>query len=313
MTELIFGLHHLKAKHRGCVLTIGNFDGLHQGHQVVIQALQQQAKQLHLPTCVMLFEPHPQEFFLAEKAPARLMRLREKINTLKDLSVDRIVCLRFNKHLAAMSAETFVKEILVAKLGVRSLIVGDDFRFGKGRQGDFASLKKLGQQYDFEVHATPTVLFEGERIGSSRVRNALKEGDFSLARQLLTRPFTLSGRVIHGDQRGRVLGFPTANIALHRFVLPVTGVFMVRVYGLGENPLNAVANCGRRPTVNGVKDLLEIHLLDFNRDIYGACLQIEFLKKIRDEKKFSSLEVLKKQIAADVVLAKKYFSIGLEI
>lgn len=308
MTELIFGLHHLKAKHRGCVLTIGNFDGLHQGHQVIIQALQQQAKQLHLPSCVMLFEPHPQEFFLAEKAPARLMRLREKIKILKDFSVDRVVCLRFNKHLASMPAETFVKEILVAKLGVRSLIIGDDFRFGKARQGDFASLKKLGQQYGFEVHTTTTVLFEGERIGSSRVRNALKEGDFSLARQLLTRPFTLSGRVIHGDQRGRLLGVPTANIALHRFVPPVSGVFMVRVYGLGEKPLNAVANCGRRPTVNGVKDLLEIHLLNFNRDIYGVCLQIEFLKKIRNEKKFSSLEALKEQIVADITVAKKHFS-----
>lgn len=158
------------------------------------------------------------------------------------------------------------------------------------------------------MHATPTVLFEGERIGSSRVRNALKEGDFSLAKQLLTRPFTLSGRVIQGDQRGRLLGFPTANITLHRFVPPVTGVFMVRVHGLGENPLNAVANCGRRPTVNGVKDLLEVHLLDFNRDIYGACLQIEFLKKIRNEKKFSSLEELKDQIAADTTVAKKHFS-----
>ncbi|BBB14826.1 bifunctional flavokinase/ FAD synthetase [Candidatus Rickettsiella viridis] len=348
MTELIFGLHHLKAKHlarvdsqqldfrqgaakmsnrsvcrihEDCelsgnaaenssaksILTIGNFDGVHQGHKVIIRALQQQAKLLHLPSCVMLFEPHPQEFFLQEKASARLMRLREKIKILKDLSVDRIVCLRFNKHLAGMSAETFVKEILVAKLGVRSLIVGDDFRFGKGRQGDFASLKKLGRQYGFEVHATPTVLFEGERIGSSRVRNALKEGDFSLAKQLLTRPFTLSGRVIQGDQRGRLLGFATANIALHRLVLPVSGVFMVRVHGLGEKPFNAVANCGRRPTVNGLKDLLEIHLLDFNTDIYGVCLEIEFLKKIREEKKFSSLEELKQQIEADVKWAKEVF------
>lgn len=305
MTEVILGLHHLKVKHRGCVLTIGNFDGVHQGHQAVIQALQQQAKQLHLPSCVMLFEPHPQEFFLTEKAPARLMRLREKIKILKNLSIDKIICLRFNQHLASMSAEIFVKQILVDKLGICSLIVGDDFRFGKGRQGDFESLKKLGQQYGFEVHAMTTVLFEGERIGSSRVRNALKAGDFSLARQLLTRPFTLSGRVIHGDQRGRVLGFPTANIALHRFVLPVTGVFMVRVYGLGEKPLNAVANCGRRPTVDGVKDLLEVHVLDFNQDIYGVCLEIEFLKKIRDEKRFSSLEALKKQITADVKWTKE--------
>lgn len=308
MTQLIFGLQNLKPEHRGCVLTIGNFDGLHQGHQVVIQALHQQAKQLNLPSCVMLFEPHPQEFFLAEKAPARLMRLREKIKILKDLSLSRIICLRFNRYLADMSAETFVKEILVAKLGVRCLIVGDDFKFGRGRQGDFASLKKLAGDYDFEVFATPTISYKGERIGSSRVRKALDQGDLFLAKHLLTRPFTLRGRVITGDQRGRLLGFPTANIALHRLVSPVSGVFMVYVYGLGKNPLNAVANCGSRPTVNGVKDLLEIHLLDFNRDIYGSFLKIEFLKKIRNEKKFSSLDDLKKQIACDITFARKNFS-----
>jgi riboflavin kinase/FMN adenylyltransferase len=308
MTELICSLYHLRKDPHGCVLTVGNFDGVHQGHQAVIQVLQQQANRLQLPSGVMLFEPHPQEFFLQEKAPVRLMRLREKIKILKDLSVDRIICLRFNEQLAIMEAETFVQEILVQKLGVRSLIVGDDFRFGKGRQGDFASLKKSGKQFGFEVHATPTVLFEGERIGSSRIRNALKEGDFSLATRLLTRPFTLSGRVIQGDQRGRLLGFPTANIALHRLASPLTGVFIVHVHGLGEKPLNAVANCGKRPTVNGVKDLLEVHLLDFNRDIYGQRLTIEFLKKIRDEEKFSSLDSLKKQIAADIIVAKSHFS-----
>lgn len=308
MTELIGGLHHLNEKHRHCVLAIGNFDGLHQGHQIIIQALQQQAKRLHLPACVMLFEPHPQEFFLAEKAPARLMRLREKIKIFKDLCLDRIICVRFNKQLASMPAEAFVKEILVDKLAIHSLIVGDDFRFGKERQGDFACLEKLGKQYGFDVYATPSLLFEGKRIGSSRVRNALKEGNFALATRLLTRPFTLSGRVIHGDQRGRLLGFPTANIALHRFVPPLTGVFIVRVYGLGENYLIGVANCGWRPTVNGSKNLLEVHLFDFNKTIYGAYLEIEFLKKIRDEKKFSSLEALKEQIGKDSLFAKKYFS-----
>ncbi|MES2997925.1 MAG: bifunctional riboflavin kinase/FAD synthetase [Pseudomonadota bacterium] len=306
MTELLCGLHNLKDK--GCVLTIGNFDGLHQGHQAIIRTLQQQAKRLNLPSCVMLFEPHPQEFFLGEKAPARLMRLREKIKIFQDLAIDRVVCLRFNRRLAEMEAETFVKQILVRGLGVQILIVGDDFRFGKARQGDFDCLKKLGQQYQFEVYVTPTELFSGKRIGSSRVRDAVKQGNFALASRLLTRPFMLSGRVIHGDQRGRLLGFPTANIALHRLVSPLTGVFIVRVHGLGEKPVNGVANCGRRPTINGQKNLLEVHLLDFNKDIYGTYLEIEFLKKIRDEKKFGSLEDLKKQISEDVIVSKKYFN-----
>ena len=309
MIKLIRGLHNLHSKHHGCVLAIGNFDGLHQGHQAVIQLLLQQAKRLNLPSCIILFEPHAQEFFLAEKAPPRLMRLREKIKTLQELSLDSLLCLRFNKELAAMEAETFVKEILVGRLGVRSLIVGDDFRFGKGRRGDFAFLKKMGQRYQFEVYATPTALFEGERIGSSRVRDALKEGNFALAARLLTRPFTLSGRVMYGDQRGRLLGFPTANIALHRFVSPLKGVFIVRVYGLGEKPVNGVANCGRRPTVNGLQDLLEVHLFDFNKNIYGYCLEVEFLKKIRNEIKFDSLQALQKQIAEDVFFAKSYFSV----
>lgn len=307
MTELIRGLHNLQNKHRGCVLTIGNFDGLHQGHQAVIQTLQQQAKRLNLPSGVMLFEPHPQEFFLGEKAAPRLMRLREKIKIFRNLALDRILCLRFSQALAGMKAEAFVKEILVDRLGIRVLIIGDDFKFGQGRQGDFNCLKKLGKRFHFEVITTPTLLFEAERIGSSRVRNALKEGNFSLVSQLLTRPFTLSGRVIQGDQRGRLLGFPTANIALHRLVPPLKGVFIVRVYGLGEKPLNGVANCGRRPTVSGLQDLLEVHLFDFHRDIYGARLEVEFLKKIRNEKKFDSLEVLKNQIFKDAAIAKRYF------
>lgn len=307
MIELICGFHNLKARHRGCVLTIGNFDGLHQGHQAVIQILNQQAKRLKLPSCVLLFEPHPQEFFFKEKAPSRLMRLREKIKTLQRLAIDRILCLRFNKHLAEMEAEVFVKEILVDRLGASVLIVGDDFRFGKERQGDFNLLKNLSKKYNFEVFSTPTFLLKGKRIGSSRVRDALKEGDFDLAACLLTRPFALSGRVMHGDQRGRLLGFPTANIALHRLVSPLKGVFIVRVWGLAGGAINGVANCGKRPTVNGLQDLLEVHLFNFNETIYGARLQVEFLKKIRDEKKFDSLDALKIQITEDATIAKRYF------
>ncbi|MGC1854949.1 MAG: bifunctional riboflavin kinase/FAD synthetase [Candidatus Aquirickettsiella sp.] len=307
MTELICNIHNVKLRHQGCVATIGNFDGLHRGHQTVIQALIKLAKQLNLPTCVILFEPHPQEFFYGDQAPARLMRLREKIKFLQFLAIDRVLCLRFNKRLAECSAEEFVKKILVDKLSIKGLIIGDDFRFGRGREGDFSFLQKLGQKYEFTVFSTPTVLLENERIGSSRVRNAVKQADFKLASLLLGRPFRLSGRVIYGNQRGRLLGFATANIGLHRHVIPLQGVFIVNVYGLADTPLAGIANCGKRPTVNGVKNLLEVHLFDFDQNIYGRFIEVEFLKKIRDEKKFDSLESLKQQITNDVAVAKSYF------
>jgi riboflavin kinase / FMN adenylyltransferase len=307
MTELIRNIHNIKPRHQGCVATIGNFDGLHRGHQRVIQSLIKLGKQLNLPTCVILFEPHPQEFFYGKQAPARLMRLREKIIFLQFLAIDRVLCLRFNKRFAECTAEEFVKKILINKLEVKGLIIGDDFRFGKGRQGDFPFLQKLGQEHGFKVFSTPTVLFENERIGSSRVRNAVEQGDFKLAALLLGRTFRLSGRVIYGDQRGRLLGFPTANIGLHRHVVPLQGVFVVNVYGLEPIPIAGVANIGKRPTINGLKNLLEVHLFDFEQTIYGRFIEIEFLKKIRDEKKFDTLEVLKQQITQDVAIAKNYF------
>lgn len=307
MTDLICNIHNIRLRHYTCVATIGNFDGLHQGHQTVIQALIKLGKQLNLSTCVVLFEPHPQEFFYQDKAPARLMRLREKVKLLQFLAIDRILCLRFNKRLAECSAEEFVKKILVDKLGIKGLIIGDDFRFGRGRQGDFLFLQKLGHEYGFNVFSTPTVLFENERIGSSRVRNAVKQADFKLAAFLLGRPFRLSGRIIYGDQRGRLLGFPTANIGLHRQVIPLRGVFIVNIYGLAEKPLEGIANCGKRPTINGLKNLLEVHLFDFDQNIYGRFIEVEFLKKIRDEEKFDNLEALKRQITKDVAIAKNYF------
>ncbi len=308
MTELIRGLYNLGDRNKGCVLTIGNFDGLHRGHQALIRVLRQQAERLKLPSCVMLFEPHPQEFFLGEKAPARLMSLCEKVKIFRELSVDRVCCLRFNQCLADMEAEAFIKEILVQRLGVHLVVIGDDFKFGRTRQGDFDRLKKCGQQYQFEVYRTKTELLSGQRIGSSRVRDAVERGNFVLASQLLMRPFTLSGRIIRGEQRGRLLGFPTANISLHRLILPLTGVFVVRVHGVGKKPLHGVANCGIRPTVDGLKKLLEVHLLDFYKNIYGCKLEIEFLERIRDERKFASLEALKEQITKDVSFATEYFT-----
>ncbi len=307
MTELICNTHNIKTTHRGCVATIGNFDGLHQGHQSVIQSLIKFGQQFQQPTCVILFEPHPQEFFYGDKAPARLMRLGEKVKYLQQLNIDRVLCIRFNKRLAECTAGSFVKKILVDKLGTKGLIIGDDFRFGKGRQGDFDFLQKLGHEYGFKIFSTPTLLLKNERIGSSRVREVVKQADFKLAALLLGRPFRLSGRIIYGDQGGRLLGFPTANIRLHRQVLPLQGVFVVNVYGLAATALSGIANCGKRPTINGLKNLLEVHLLDFNQNIYGQFIEIEFLKKIRDEKKFDNLEALKQRITKDVAIAKNFF------
>lgn len=305
--KLIRDLVNLKSDYHGCVATIGNFDGVHLGHQKILQQLVAKAKQLNLPSLVITFEPLPQEFFSGEQAPARLMTLREKIVALKKYGIDHVLRLRFNKKLASIPAEEFVKKILVAKLGVRHLIIGDDFRFGYKRQGDFNLLQKMGAQFGFEVVPTETVLFDGERVGSSRVRNALAEGNIELAKKLLGRPYYLSGHVSYGEQLGRKLCFPTANIFLHRKVLPLRGVFVVQVHGLGDKPLLGAANIGRRPTVDDKDFLLEVYIFDFNQNIYGKFLQVEILHKLRGEEKFNSLEELKQQIAKDVEEARRAF------
>lgn len=308
MTEIIRGLHNIKPQHNGCVATIGNFDGLHLGHQKVMAQLKEKARQLKLPTTVITFEPLPQEYFQQGEAPARLLCFREKVQILQDLGIDRVVCLRFDKKLASLPAEKFVTDILVDKLGIKWLIVGDDFHFGHQRHGDFYLLTELGQRYGFMVSNTHTVEIEKHRVGSSAVRTALADGNFSLAKQLLGRLYSISGRVIYGDSRGRELGFPTANIPLKRRILPLHGVYAVWVRGLGPNPLPAVANIGNRPTVDGKRSLLEVYLLDFNEPIYGRFLQIEFLQKLRDEQRFGSFDELKEQIGKDVAQAKAFFN-----
>ncbi len=307
--ELIRGSYNITPKHHGCVATIGNFDGLHLGHQQVLQHLTEQAKLLNLPSLLMSFEPLALEYFLTDQAPARLMRLREKLMVLQAYAIDRVLCLKFNKHLANLSAADFVKTILVDQLGVRYLIVGDDFRFGKDRQGDFNLLKKLGAHYHFQVANTETVLLNNERVGSSRVRAALKAGDFNLAQQLLGRPYTMSGHVIHGDKRGRQLGFPTANLLVNRVVAPLAGVYAVKVQGLANEAWPGVANIGRRPTVDGHKHLLEINLLNFQQTIYGKFLQVEFIQKIRDEQRFAAIDLLTQQIQQDVATANVIFGL----
>lgn len=306
--KLIRGLHNLRAEHRGSALTIGNFDGLHLGHRAVLEQLRQHAGERELLTTVMTFEPTPQEYFAPQSAPARLQRLRDKLVVLRQLGVDQVLCARFNRQLAGLSATEFVERILLQGLGVRYLVVGDDFRFGQDRVGDFDFLQAAGKQAGFEVVNTCTFDYGDRRISSSRIRQALAVGDLHNATRMLGRPYHISGRVAPGQQRGRTIGFHTANIHLHRAVSPVKGVFAVRVFGLGATPLPGVANLGTRPTVDGSYFVLEVHLFDFNDDIYGRHLDVELCKKLRDEKQFESFESLKKQIEADACEARAHFS-----
>lgn len=305
--ELIRGLHNLRPVHRGCAATIGNFDGVHLGHQAVLGQLSERADALGLPTCVITFEPQPMEYFAPAQAPARLTRLREKLRALRRFSVDRVVCLRFDRRLAGLQPDEFVRRVLVDGLGVRYLVVGDDFRFGKGREGDFAFMQQAGQQYGFQVVNMHTFKVDAERVSSTRIRAALAAGDMAGAEKLLGRPYRMCGRVAHGDRRGRTIGFPTANIHLHRHATPVEGVFAVELFGLDREPVAGVANVGTRPTVDGTRTLLEVHLFDFDEDIYGRYVYVNFLHKLRPETRFESFEALKEQIQKDVQAARAFF------
>ncbi len=294
--------------HQGGAVTIGNFDGLHRGHQAVLRQLHRHAARHRLVTTVMTFEPTAQEYFSPQTAPARLQRLREKLAMLRGMEVDQVLCLRFDRKLADLSAESFVQQILVDGLDVRYLVVGDDFRFGKDRAGDFALLQEAGEQRGFEVVSTGTFLEGEDRVSSTRVRQSLAASDLDTAARLLGRRYRMCGRVAAGQKRGRTIGFPTANIPLHRVVSPLNGVFSVRVYGLATEPLNGIANIGTRPTVDGSYRVLEVHLFDFESDIYGRYLDVEFCNRLRDEMKFESFEALKQQIVADADQARRFFS-----
>ncbi|MGW1444910.1 bifunctional riboflavin kinase/FAD synthetase [Serratia rhizosphaerae] len=305
--ELIRGIHNIRARHHGCVLTIGNFDGVHRGHKALLEQLKQEGKRLGLPVTVMIFEPQPLELFAADKAPARLTRLRDKAKYLAQAGVDYLLCVKFDPRFAANTAQSFVAELLVQKLGVKFLMVGDDFRFGANRLGDFPLLQKAGAEYGFEVVSTPTFRESGQRISSTAIRNALRDDDLPLAETLLGHPYSISGRVVHGDELGRTIGFPTANLPLKRLVAPVKGVYAVEVYGLGPQPLPGVANIGTRPTVAGVRQQLEVHLLDVTMDLYGRHIDVVLRAKLRNEQRFASLDALKQQIANDVVSAREFF------
>ena len=302
--ELIRGIHNIKPHHQGCVLTIGNFDGVHLGHQEVLRQVSEQARVLGLPSTVMTFDPQPLELFARDKAPARLTRLRDKYVQLSKLDIERLLCVNFNHQFANQSADEFISDLLVKRLGVKFLVVGDDFCFGKGRKGNFSMLQEAGKVHGFTVVSTQSFCLKQLRVSSTAIREALAQDKLDAAAEMLGRDYSISGRVSHGRKLGRTIGFPTANIPLKRCVSPVSGVYTVEALGLGGEPIGGVANIGNRPTVNGVRQQLEVHLFDFKANLYGKQLEIVLLDKIRDEHKFESFEALKQQIELDAEAAR---------
>ena len=307
--ELIRGRHNLRPHHRGCAVTIGAFDGVHLGHQSVLTHLLQQAVSLEVPTTVVTFEPLPREYLRPLEAPPRITTLRDKWPLLAECGVDRVLCLPFNESLRQLSAREFVEEVFVSGLGVRYLAFGDDFRFGNRREGDLDYVRALADEFGYAVAPTPTLELGGDRVSSTRIREALAEADFELAAQLLGRPFELAGRVLHGQKLGRQLDAPTANIALHRIRSPLQGVYAVRVCGGGLEEAPGVANVGVKPTIGeSLEATLEVHVLEGSPDLYGERLTVRFRHKLRDEQKFPSLDALKAGIAADKANARTWLA-----
>jgi riboflavin kinase/FMN adenylyltransferase len=307
--HIIRGLTHLKPLKNGCVLTIGNFDGLHLGHQAIIERVIYHGKRLNLPVVVVIFEPQPLEYFLGVNAPSRLMRLREKALQFSLLSINELLVLPFNHHFADYDADVFIQTLLVETLKVKYLVIGDDFHFGKARRGNFALLKTTGQKFGFTVENTQSYQQQNLRVSSTLIRNALSTGELKKAKKMLGRDYSICGRVVHGHKRGRTLGFPTANIRLFRKNTPISGVFAVTLTGINQSEIQGIANVGTRPTFSGDTDIiLETHLFDFNQDIYGLYVEVHFKHKIRNEMRFDSLAQLKKQIAQDVLTVQQFFS-----
>lgn len=285
--------------------TIGNFDGVHLGHQAMLGRVTAAARVRRLSSCVLTFEPHPREFFSPASAPTRLSSLREKCGLLESFGIERLHVQRFDGAFAALAPDAFVREVLVRDLRARWILVGEDFRFGARRAGDAALLRRLAASLGAEVETMPEVMHAGQRVSSSAVRRALQAGDLAGAQALLGRPYSISGRVVHGDKLGRALGFATANVQLRHNRPPLTGIYAVRVRGAGDGARPGVASLGVRPTVTASgKAVLEVHLFDFSGELYGSHLTVEFLHKIRDEEKYPDLETLRSQIARDCEAAR---------
>ncbi len=307
------GLPNAEAR-RPCALTIGNFDGVHRGHRALLARVADAAARLGVDSAVMTFEPHPREYFAhlsgdESRAPLRIANLRDKLQALEQCGVDRVIVEHFSARFAALSPERFIEDVLVGGMHVKWLIVGDDFRFGAKRAGDFAMLVEAGRRHGFEVVALPAVMHDDTRISSSAVRAALADGDFARAQDLLGHPYAISGHVQHGRKLGRTIGFPTLNLKVAHKRPAASGIFVVQVHGLGERPRPAVASLGVRPTVedNG-RVLLEVHLFDFSGDCYGKLIRVELLKKLRDEAKYDDLDSLTRAIDADARAAREFFA-----
>lgn len=306
--ELIRGLHNIRPRHRGCVATIGAFDGVHRGHQAVLNQLKAKAKELGLPSLVITLEPLPREYFAPKQAPARVMSFREKYYALKEQGIDRVLMVHFNRELSLVSAEDFISDIFHNRLDIKYMVVGDDLRFGHERRGDFSLLQRMGAQFGFGVSDTSTLKSGAERVSSTRIRQALESSNFALAEQLLGRPYTIIGRVVYGQQLGRTIGVPTANLQLRRTKAALSGVYAVEAR-LGDRILQGVANIGTRPTIDdSITAILEVHLLNFKENIYGRLLEVSFHKKLRDEKKFASFDELKEAIYNDIAQAQQFFA-----
>lgn len=307
--ELIRGLNGLRPSHRPSVVTIGAFDGVHLGHQAVIAQLREQGREHAVRTTVVTFEPLPREYLAAGSAPARLQSFRERFSALAELGVDQLLCLQFNESLRQMSARSFAEAIFVRGLACRSLVLGDDFRFGRDREGGSSLMREIGVKAGFSTLPTHTVELDGERISSTRLRDALAAGDFDLARACFGRDYTMSGRVVHGRQLGRQIGVPTANITLRRRSVPLSGVFAVTVSGDTLEQAEAIANVGTRPTVEaGMRPNLEVHVLDGEHALYGQRLTVSFRHKLREEQRFGSVDELKTQIHRDIDGARSWFA-----
>ena len=315
--EIIRGLHNVRASHAGCVATLGTFDGVHHGHQMLLAHLCAKSKELGAPSLLVTFEPHPHEHFGRKPVPARLTRFREKVRMLSATGIDRVLCIPFNDRTRATPANEVIQRFLVGLLGVKYLVVGDDFRFGNNREGDYAALKAAGDRYGFGVSHMGTLTFDHQRVSSTRIREALGEGDFALAERLLGRPYFLMGRVVRGQRIGRRIGVPTVNIRLQRLKTAIAGVFAVTVDGLGRTR-QGVANVGLRPTVTdpkrrgtakraGEEPLLEVHILDFDGDAYGRLLTVTPLRKLRDERWFPSLDAMKVELGRDIAKTVDFF------
>jgi riboflavin kinase / FMN adenylyltransferase len=306
--ELVRGLHNLAQRHAGCVLTVGNYDGVHLGHQKMIGVLKSRAGEIGAAATVLVFEPSSKEFIDPEAAPPRLTRWREKFLALAAQGVERLVTLRFDEDVRVMTPRRFVEELIVGGLHARHVVVGDDFRYGCNAGGTIETLRAAGHQHGFSVEQMAPFVFDGVRVSSTQVRSRLETGDFDGAARLLGRRYRMFGRVAHGNELGRTLGFPTANLRLMRRKSPVHGILAVRVHGIEPRPRDGVASLGTRPTVGGSELLLEVHVFDFSGDLYGRLIEVEFIGKLRDEVKFDSLEALTAQMNIDAAQARVLLS-----